>query len=1407
MADKTMAVRGRSGAGKKTVVGSLLYKGLESRTDGQYRDVPGYFDQNGIVKSFYAPSAKIVVDGEDYLHSTSAPDIVLWVVDVSSPDRGAASSADLASIICSGALKPKDKLLILLNKMDLVDWSEESFVEVAMSFKDIQPDSTITDIVPASTLTGDNILEPPQVRWLELCGVTGALSVQKQLAPLHTQKRGSGGLARAAEAAPARGWGTGVAGLCSLISQSTNRPACAEWLHNGLGPEHLLSWHKPMTIQGPAPSHHARADIPLNLLIVQIPSQHTAASARAVSDTLAAMKKLLGKLTKGRSRPASAGASRASLPDSGIPLERLGLIKLADTTPGPDGGEQYPVDIVAVHGLNGDSYTTWTHQNGLGGIVCKQALVIAHEDNSDPTNQRLLQSMAGIVFFGTPHRGSDTAKLGNLVGTMINTFLKAASAGLQTKTIRTDLLRHLESDSKALQELADSVRDRLGSLQIVSFYETEPESSWPSCEKYGAWRKLHRVYPIGQAHILPKQMRIPTPAKGTCQWILGHPLFVSWLEKAENALLWLTGHPGCGKTILSFFLAKQLETPRESRTPPGNVCIYFCDDKISKQKVANNILIGLIFQLVRRHRSLARHVRKVYQMHGQNIVRSFTALWGLFRDIATDPRSGPTIIIIDALDECEEDTRRSLLKAIKGFIQDLERPNAGGQHVKFVLTSRPLEDVERMIDRVSDLRIRIDDYRGGPDGDIQIYIRQRLDEISEQLQFDPKLRQSLQELLYSKSGQTFLWVHMVLTALETVPRMSTNYLKVFVQQIPSDLEMTYVLLVSRIHETHLEAASKLLKLILGSSRPLHLDEINIAFSIATNHRTAKDVKEDCQTGMHRTLNTILGQLVRISDSQVSLVHQSAKEFILQETGRNQKLPGPIRTIRKEDCALEMATACIGYLLLDDFAEDSFSLVESPTKSPSDTSNTGWEDEDEEGYAHDMFKEPSILDEDTCRLLASEHPFYEYAALHWTEHFVLCEASAPQSLRDAAKKLLDTSTTHCTNWLRFHSTEAIAGDQSTPQSAEPVTLAALFNFHETLRDYLGGDVPPQQAHLDTALFWGAEQGHDRIVDTLLRAGADPNARVSGKQTALIVAAKNGHSDCVRTLLADKCTDLNLAGERGRTALSFACHGGHDEVVKTLLSREDCAVDDADESGSTALIWAAGSGRPETVALLLAQHPRVDVNHRDKAGRTAVSWAAGDGMEEVLKTLLRLKWIDPNLKDNEGRSPLSWAAGHGCVAALRVLLRNNRVDKASVDNKLKSPITWACERAQADSLRMLLSHGCPGVDEGDESGWTPLAWAIHNASPATVELLVSNPAVDIERRDMGGRTPLSWAVSYGHLKAVKVLLRAGADPRTESDTGLTPISAAETLGRADIIEELRYYISEEPSVSISFTSKGS
>ncbi|KAK4209932.1 hypothetical protein QBC37DRAFT_377595 [Rhypophila decipiens] len=165
---RSMVVLGQPGAGKRTLVGSILYKlgidlsllqRLERETGRKYPDIVAYFDKNNLIKSFHSPSGTIII--HDY-QSEPDHDLTLWVVNGASDDRGASSSAELKSLIADGLKTPKRQLLIVVNQMDLVDWSEEIFHDVAQNFRGAPFEETRTSIVPISALDGDNMLEAPE---------------------------------------------------------------------------------------------------------------------------------------------------------------------------------------------------------------------------------------------------------------------------------------------------------------------------------------------------------------------------------------------------------------------------------------------------------------------------------------------------------------------------------------------------------------------------------------------------------------------------------------------------------------------------------------------------------------------------------------------------------------------------------------------------------------------------------------------------------------------------------------------------------------------------------------------------------------------------------------------------------------------------------------------------------------------------------------------------------------------------------------------------------------------------------------------------------------------------------------------------------------------------------------------
>ncbi|KAH6951968.1 hypothetical protein DER45DRAFT_491815 [Fusarium avenaceum] len=1225
----------------------------------------------------------------------------------------------------------------------------------------------------------------------------------------------------------------------------------------------------------------------------------------------------------------SSQASTDSADPGASGVKKRGLFLLVESKPDPSGVEDYPVDIVAVHGLNGDAYSTWRHEpdgtlwledllpdslpgsriytygypskvfsqsvarvqefardllvslrdtvenpahgkrpiificHSLGGIVFKQALVTAHEDNN--RYGEVLQSIAGVIFLATPHRGSQSANLGHIVGTIVNTFRTTVTAGLGPRLVRTDLLQTLIYDNDTLEDLSMSARSRLGNIAVVSCYENEPtapsqslivsrasatlnipnEEPIPMHEdhksicrfpgKTDSYKKVAKALQRIASQCLinnPVLKRAsthsstlvfgdlertcmallndhdaakdtappPKPLPGTCQWIYSHHIFGSWLGQNSSALLWLTGHPGSGKTTMSYSLAEHF---KDTAAKSNNVLVYLCQNK-NRQTDGRAVLIGLILQIVDRHPSLMRHIRSVFERQGSSMIQSFALLWRIFLNLLRDAKMGSPYIIIDALDECEEASCRQLLRSISDMLAESGSSAQGGNTVKFLITSRPfLHDAYASTREPYRSRISIDDGHAGYVDDLCLFIQRRVDEITASRQFPTEIRDFLLQTATSKADSTFLWIHMVFASIEKSMLTSKKDFQKIIASIPKDLKEVYQRYFSAIPSHYQDDASNLIKLLLSCSRPLHLDELNIAFTVNNMHITTEDVMSEAQGSITHTVQGILGTLVRVTGRHVSLIHQSLKEYLLEQGDAKYDSFPAMRMVNAQSSALQLATACIRYLLLQDFETDFFLTgdtsceVEDDIADLSDDSSitrfgSNFCDDDGPDLAADVvFGETGALYPDICDSMTSDYAFYNYASLHWAEHYALCEEVAPDDLRAAAESLLDTDTASGRNWLHFYYTRtdhSIEDDNLAQKS--PILLASQFNLNTVLNDLLVGESPS----LDTknrSLYWASRLGHNRIVASLLKIEADPNLTTSDGQTPLTAASEYGNLGCVIELLKDSRTDAGLTGRKGRNALSFACGNGHDEIVNLLLRRNRSFANDTDHSGATPLFWAVGAGHQSTISTL-ARVRIVDLNHEDKTGRTAISWAAGDGMVDTLARLLRFPKIDVNLKDKKGKSPLCWAAGNGCDGAVRLLLKNKKVDKSAVDNDQRNAISWAAAGGHHDTLVSLIDGGCPGVDDEDIDNWTALAWATQMDVADIIRALVNNDQVDIERRDGAGRTALSWAVEYGHAKVVGALLEAGADPESRSKRGSTPISVAKQFGRDDLLSQLMEYV---------------
>ncbi|KAL9038794.1 MAG: hypothetical protein Q9180_002917 [Flavoplaca navasiana] len=108
--------------------------------------------------------------------------------------------------------------------------------------------------------------------------------------------------------------------------------------------------------------------------------------------------------------------------------------------------------------------------HSLGGLLVKKALVLSNLANEThlPDQKDIQMSTFAILFFGTPHQGSDMTAWGNLLVKLCGVYYQTNDRWLS----------HLESKSESIESGLGEFASVASRITIIYFYETLPTPTW-----------------------------------------------------------------------------------------------------------------------------------------------------------------------------------------------------------------------------------------------------------------------------------------------------------------------------------------------------------------------------------------------------------------------------------------------------------------------------------------------------------------------------------------------------------------------------------------------------------------------------------------------------------------------------------------------------------------------------------------------------------------------------------------------------------------------------------------------------------------------------------------------------------------------------------------------------------------
>ncbi|KAI1759681.1 hypothetical protein GGR53DRAFT_130182 [Hypoxylon sp. FL1150] len=556
--------------------------------------------------------------------------------------------------------------------------------------------------------------------------------------------------------------------------------------------------------------------------------------------------------------------------------------------------------------------------HSMGGCVAKKAYILARQD---PTCKDLAGRVHSMFFLGTPHRGSDLAAIlqrlsviawgskpfvADLIPhssmlTEINDTFRHYASGLrlwsfyetlpvkprwlnkivvekQSATLgypdeeivsmnadHRELCKFDSQDDPNYKILRNALHTAVDVLRSLPPWNLAPSqlhgdstSARQDLSNESVRKRLRSLlgilsYPEDNLEML-KLCQQP----GSCRWFSESEHFVSWRGDASPGILWLTGRPGSGKSVLASHVIEQV-------TSSGALCSYFFfTQREANKSTLNDCMRSLAFQMSMQDIQVADKLLQILDEGMTWDTIDELSVWRrlFINGVFKSPSVSQHHWIIDGVDECTN------FKAL--FAKRIVATLPTG--LRLFATSRHLDEIERGLaslgSRVSLQSLSDTDTLA----DMRRFATSRLKELG-RLENDESIAMMCEKILAKSSG-SFLWVRLVLQEFEDV--WTLEAMDAILTEVPIDLQDMYRRMLQLIENN--KRGSRLARSILMWSalacRPLTTEELLVAVKL-DGHETPQNMRKATPSLCH--------QLVFVDKTdRVHILHATVREFLLDE---------------------------------------------------------------------------------------------------------------------------------------------------------------------------------------------------------------------------------------------------------------------------------------------------------------------------------------------------------------------------------------------------------------------------------------------------------------------------------------------------------------------------------------------